>query len=178
MEDINTKPLSELPIRARVALTLASAERALTILEAPLELLYLATEALQIAWKWEMGQDVSARELYDYIHQLFGWEPAVNNEKQKSALFSIITALYYTTWHAQKAQRSRDPTGPLATLPNDMAEVDEEYVAQCLVYAVEGAADRDEEARWQRNAWRQLVADFQSSSANDLETIITPDYFK
>ena len=69
-------------------------------------------------------------------------------------------------------------TDQLLALPNDIAEVDEEEVIQCLEYAVLAAGDANNEIQGQRNALARLLADFKTNDANSLGFVIAPNYFR
>lgn len=153
--------LMQLPIRARVALGLTCAEHVLSALEKSPEVKAKALEAIQNGWKWK-NQDVPARKLYDYIHILFPSESSLKSQQEKFALFAIISALYYVTWHAHQLQSTNSDAQTEPPLPNDMGEVDEEFLVQCLDFSTQAALDSDAEKRWQEETLIHL-ANFGSS---------------
>jgi hypothetical protein len=148
-------PLAEvraLPVRPRVALALAAAEQASCALETDAVVQDAVRDSLAAAWRWEASEDVTripARALYDAIHQLFRFEPQLAAKPRAlAALFASIAALYYATHAADDAQWAVDRSGDRRRLPNDMADVDDEYVTGCLEYATEASADASRTAHY------------------------------
>jgi hypothetical protein len=166
--------LIHIPILARVALTLACAQRAAIVLSEKSAIHALAICALKDAWTWEIRNNVPAKRLYDYIHSLFALEHLLEGQvRSKSGLFSLISAIYYTTWHAVKLQSSdADP------FPNDMTEVDDDYVLKCLEYSAQAATDPLQETHWQDEILDRLFTDFKVNDPNILGLPVLPDYFE
>jgi hypothetical protein len=138
----------------------------------------LAQQALRAAWGWEFGEPVSSRELYEYIHPLLAFESGLaTNRKQLDALLSVVSAIYYVTWKADGLERRARVASRDKNLPNDVAEVDEDTVAQSLDYAARSAGD-ESEARWQQEAINKLHADFAVEDMNELGERVSPEYFR
>lgn len=160
-----------LPARARVALALAAAGRALGALGARPEHDAAARRALADAWSWEESGAADADGLYERLQALIAMEPALEGaEPATAALHSVIEALYYATWHAERLEREAGRRS--MPLPNDMAEADEADLAECLALA-RAAGDAEAEARWQAEGLDRLLDDF----AGVEDRAVPRDYF-
>lgn len=177
MQRLSQQNLNSIPVRARVAFGLACAERALTALTGIPDVYAFAKNALEASWRWETAQAITARDLYDYIYPLLASELRMPNARQKSALFAIVSAMYYMTWHAAKIEEEVAGSGQRSPLPNDIAEVTEEDIIRCLEYAAQAAADSTREIRWQEDTLSRLLADFRTDVAGSLGPIVPRRYF-
>ena len=180
-EELRAK-LERLTGNARVALGLACASRALKAFEggAAPDIYERGREALRDAWAWETERGVTPRRLYEHIQPLLAFErrPEVSAEPRRlKALFSVISALYFTTRAADgyAFQREGEPAEPL---PNDIAEVSLQTLVECMDYAARADADEEAGRRWQQAALERLLGAHAAGSPGDWGEAVGPEYFE
>ena len=138
-----------LSVRHKVALVLACADHVRAVLAFDKHAHARAGAALDLCWQWARTGKVESRRLYDEIHALLELETKVRGDRRaKSALFAAVSAVYYVTWHADREQGCECPERQ-SRLPNDMAEVGESDVLECMRYAVQESLAPHEEEKWQ-----------------------------
>ena len=130
-----------MPIRDRVAVALNAAERVMPVLALQPYTAKLLGPALADARRWQRGGAVPAGRLYGHIHPLR--EAAEDDElagRELAACCAVVYALYYATW---QARREEGPVG--RPLPNDICDITEDTLGECLAYAarVEASAEPD-----------------------------------
>lgn len=115
----------------RVGLALDAVDRVVTILSRQRYVLELAVPALADARRWRLGEPIAARQIYDHVHPLMNrmTEDGLAG-RELAAATAVVYALFYTAWHARQIE---GPVGP--PLPNDICEVSEETLKECLGYA-------------------------------------------
>ena len=173
------QPISNcLAVRARVALTLASAIRTLKVLQNVKTIHNAAKVALEDAWQWEIEQKISASQLYQHIHPLLLYESELDKDSpQLSALFSTISAMYYTTWLADGCERLL-PNGKRPLLPNDIAEISEDSLSESLAFATQAAKDKNSEIAWQLSAIEKLISNYKVNFPESLGVPISLQFFE
>lgn len=97
---------SKCSIRGRVAFVLAIAEQFVESLKYSEKVYSLATKALEDAWKWEEGEQISGDQLDYYLENpeeesLSVYECMASAEIQPGFV-AITSALAYVAWHAYK----------------------------------------------------------------------------
>jgi hypothetical protein len=158
--------LLALPIRARVAVGLACAERSVRFLPGTdtQRLKTIVLKALRDAWAWEMDKNLCARPIYNQIYALcectdeYGLQGA-----EVSAMERIISALYYAVRHADIHERRINPETP--HLPIDICDVTDNMLIECLAYA--RAADGGD-LIWQVQFIQRIAARTQGMSATEM----------
>ena len=172
--------LGSLAIRPRVALGLASAEHVVGVLKDKHEILRLARVALGVGWRWEMAESVTKRDLYDHIFPLHDSGPKyslVQHAQQQAALFSVISAMYYVTWQSAKFEERGESSVGRSPLPNDISEVSEDDLVECLEYSSQAVPEMKKEVQWQRHALNRLLTDFRTDDSSVLGMIVPKEYF-
>jgi len=159
-----------LPVRARVALALGIADSVLPAIRDG-DSLKTAKKALDDAWKWENGKDVTARDVYAHIEPVTVAATRSNNEREKAALCAIGSAIYYVAWHAFSSELKQKKK---ISVPNDMADVTEETVNEILEYA---SRTREVEMN-QSSMVERLLTDFRTHDPNEMGKSIERQYFK
>jgi hypothetical protein len=97
---------SKCSIRGRVAFVLAIAEQFVESLKYSEKVYSLATKALDDAWKWEVGEQISGDQLDYYLENPEEESLAVYEcmapEELKPGFVAITSALAYVAWQAYK----------------------------------------------------------------------------
>jgi hypothetical protein len=158
-----------LAIRPRVAIVLSIASRTLPALEGE-ESNALARAALDNGWKWEIGERVTARDLYSHIGPL-GMAAGRARGDQQRALCAIGTALYYVTWQAFRQELRQKKK---LSVPNDMADVDDEAIVETAKQARQvGAYD----LKWENALVERALRDYSPDDPEALGPAIPRDGF-
>lgn len=179
--------LDRLPGNAQVAFGLACAERSLDVFAEQPEADVLATmavynrckDALRDAWTWETARGVAPHALYRHLPPLLACENQYRLDQKprlRDALFAVVSALYFTTWKAE-GYASRHDSTPAPPLPNDIADVTDDTLAECAAYAAGAAMNADAERRWQQAALQHLLGDISESGQPVWGPPIAPTYF-
>ncbi len=180
MTTITLENIARLPIRARVGLALASAEHVLPFLTGDPQIFEGARSALVDGWRWSRDETIPAQVLYDHIYPLMEFEHEIEPpdvERKENALFSTITAMYYVTWQAARREEQEEGVDQYTPLPNDIAEIGEEDVIDCLAYAAQAANQPDSEVRWQQRILHNLLNDFETDDSEILGEVVPSHYF-
>jgi hypothetical protein len=167
-----TNELAELPLRARVALILCFLNRVSTLIDDQ-SIVGLALHAIDTAWRWEMGEEVSGDALYDSVDALnepLGRIEKTNRERQVFAMRSIVYGLYYVCWKVV----SQGGMDYFLTFPNDLADVTSEYMYKSLEYSAKALGNAPAELKLQSKIALELGS--RRTNATDyLGTIIRPE---
>ena len=168
-----------LTTRARVAFVVACATRTVSALATMPEIQAYAQKVLQNCWQWQTDQSLTAHELYPAVEQLFEFEYLLKeDEKKLSALFAVLTALYYTTAQAYDAQYRISGTANNPMLPEDMAEIGDDDVINGAQYALKASDHPEDEVGWQQRTFQRFITDFKAKSADDLGEPVKFEYFR
>lgn len=178
--------LEQLPVNAQVALALACAERALDafaeqaaddMLET-MEVYDRCKAALRDGWAWETERSTTVYQLYAHLEPLLVCEYRYNltqRPRLRDALFSVISAMYFTTWKAEGYAYNH---GLLQEpLPNDIADVTMESLTRCMDYAVRASVAPGAERNWQTTVIDRLVEEFTTSETSIWGNPVYPEYF-
>jgi hypothetical protein len=156
---------NEVPIRARVAFVLTVAGRVIPALAKQTEAFSAARKALSDGWKWEEGEKVSARQLYDDNVEELAVQGSLTSDP---ALGAVISAYYYVVWHAYRQDVT---SGHLrqGQIYNDIAEVTEEVIDEVCDYAIRTSlCDTD----WIDAIRQRLVSEFRTENPEELGPIV------
>ena len=176
--------LARLPVNARVALALACAKRTLDAFaerfDVLMEVYNRCKAALDDGWAWETTRGVDAPTLYEHIHPLLACEHRYGLAQEPrvlAALFAVVSALYFTTWQAEGYDFLQSRIPP-PSLPNDIAEVTDDTVSECMAYAVQATAHQEEEQRWQQAALARLLSDYETDDPEGWGKAVEAAYFE
>jgi len=123
--------LGQCTIRARVAFVLCIAEAETGVIDAGRAAAQVRS-ALDLAWQWELTQDVSGDALYAALENenedgLMNYEWTAP-DAQKPAWVAITSAIAYTSWHAFGGAGAKHT-------PEPINEVTEEVIDQVVANA-------------------------------------------
>lgn len=175
MKHTYSKMCQRLPIRARVALVLAVAERVMPVLASHAEASKAAERALAAAWRWEQGTDQPALRLYDdHIEPLAVQGSLLDDSKASAALYSVTSAFFYVLWHAFKLDLIRKHVRP-NRVPNDIADITEEVIDEVCDYAIQTSLCDDD---WIGTNCKRLNARFDTGKPDQLGEPVVPRFFE
>lgn len=175
-----------LPARARAALTLACAERALQGVSGPADLWGRAHQSLEEGWRWAGGENVRAVHMYQPIDGLaYDSMDFANNSPERNAILSTVAALACVTRQALNQEvpdpaDEQDEAGEqYEPIGADMADVvGDEVLEDCLQRALDAAKDTEAEADRQQKVVARLLADYRTDDPKTLGPPITHAYFE
>jgi len=141
--------LAACSVRSRVAFLLAVAELASAKIEAERDVAGRIRAALDLVWRWEQNSDVSADALYEAVD---GSTENLNDDDgiqehmvavtQKFPVFTIMSALYYTSWHAAIAAGEKNFPEPVCEVSEEDIDVAVDYARQMPTGFNQAAVDR------------------------------------
>ena len=118
--------LWRVPIRGRVAFTLALAAEAVDVLPKDSYEHSLAGEAVDLAWRFSEGRQTTASELNTAFNTVLDLKVNAAGD-MKRALSVLATALGYVTWEAFGIDLAVGSVHA-QDIPDDMARINEEWV--------------------------------------------------
>jgi hypothetical protein len=161
------------PIRPRVAFVLAIAERVMPALTDNPEAFGAVQRALADGWRWEQGEDILAKQLYEDDEGDLALQGSLVRDGEASAAVQTATsAFYYTLWHAfyQDLSRGlvREGDVPL------MTEVTEDVLAEVCDFATRTSLC---DGHWITAIANRLSTDFHTDNPEELGPIVYHNYF-
>jgi len=140
--------LAACSVRSRVAFVLALAERASARIEAEEWLAGRIRAALDSAWRWEQVGDVSGDTLYEAVDGSTqnlddddGIQERMVAVTQTFSVFTIMSALYYTSWHAYVVAGEKSFPEPICEVSEEDIDVAVGYARQMLTGFNQAAVD-------------------------------------
>jgi len=130
--------LELLPIRIRVGMVLAICEKVLPVLAENETAFSACRAALNDGWKWAKGDSISAIEIYNHMETLGDCETSASREQEINSICAVELTIQYVSWHAFKIEL-KGVAPQSRPVPNDMADVTENYLSQIIDFA--GKAD-------------------------------------
>ena len=94
------KLVKMVPIRPRVGVAIAIADRVLPALDNVPTASALARGAVNLAWDWEEGVDVSAKQLYAFVHPIDLEAQRLPDGREAESLVTSLNMLLYVCWYA------------------------------------------------------------------------------
>lgn len=123
---------SKCSVRGRVAFVLAIAEQFAESLKYSEKVYTLATKALEDAWKWEEGEQISGDQLDYYLENpeeeslaVYGCDPPAS---AWVGMMTLTSAISYVIWHAYKKDG-------IARMSSVIHEVTEDVVDEVVDFA-------------------------------------------
>jgi hypothetical protein len=174
MRSLYHKLSNTIPIRPRVALVLAIAERVIGALGKNTEAFNAVQKALVDGWRWEQGENVGATQLYDNDDEALALQGClVKDEQESSAIMAATSAFYYTLWHAYMMDLHRGQVRE-GEIPG-MTDVTEEVIDEVCEHAIHTSlCDSD----WIIALANRLSADFPTTNPEELGPVVPRQYFK
>jgi hypothetical protein len=139
----------DLTIRGAVALAALAAEHVASQLEGYPAARTAVQNALRDDWSWLETESPGARKLYD-DHMGTLWEEDSELGEGSPALPAFHCGLHahqYAIWNVEGSERVRDPEVGF-WLPEDMHEVDDSDLQQCLEQAVALSPEPERTTAW------------------------------
>ncbi len=179
MEMYVNQATSSLPVRARVALALISAEHVLPALDDHPDVLGPARRGLENGWQWAGGGNVRALRLYQQIDPLAYASMDFDRESPlRSAMFAVTAALYCVTREALNHEKPDASDQQYDPFGSDIADVvGEEALRDCLSKALDSSADRRAEADWQQRMVERLLTIYETKFPQQLGPPIAHNFF-
>jgi hypothetical protein len=166
---------SDLPIRARVAFALATAQHVVTALHGNQNASHFIHSALVDGWRWEQGHDIRAITLYELHTENLAVQSSLINEKRATAaMCAAVSAFYYMLWHAFRQDLSNGMVNA-GDVPNDIADVTEDVIQEVCEYALKSRLCDD---AWISFFGDKLLNDYRTKNIGSLGSPINPDYFQ
>jgi hypothetical protein len=124
MTELTKQIIATAPIRSRVAFALGAAGMVLDALKQDKDGYALASDALDLAWKWEEGQPVAGASLAEYIDSdtskdLGTRELDYDDQSMISALIAITMAIAYAARKAYEAAGENVMPSPIWEVADD-----------------------------------------------------------
>jgi len=175
-----TDVFTELPVRARVATVLCTLQRILPVLSCNAPIADQVRDGIELAWRWEMAENVSGHALYKLLEPLneslsnMYSEQKLDADRQLLALLAVVYGLYYVCWEAVNQEVAKLGMQHFLTYPNDLADVTDEHMLKSLEYGAKSLGNIADEIEWHRRLALRL-----SSRRNDagdyLGIVIRPE---
>lgn len=170
-----SKLISTIPVRPRVAFTLAVAERVKPALEGNTEAFNAVQKALADSWRWEQGKDIKALQLYDNDDEALALQGCLVKDKEGSnALMTATSAFYFTLRHAYiidlRKGLVQEGEVPCMTEVTEQELIDE----ACKCATQTSLCD----SHWITTMVDRLLNDFQTKNPDELGPVVSPQYFK
>jgi hypothetical protein len=131
-----------------IALALLAAEYVLPLLAPQPTTRALLENVLRDDWAWVETRSPELGQLYwDYMPQLMEEDTRLRDDALLPVLHCCLYAQTYFFWTAEGITNLERP-GTVLGLGNDIAEVDESYLTQCLELAVSVSPQPQQAADW------------------------------
>ena len=154
-------------LHAAIAIGLLAAEHVAPLLLPRAQVYALVKETLAANWSWMETREPELGSLYwSTMGRLIEQDSAMPGDPLLPALHCVLYAQSYFYWTGDAIIRNESP-GTFVSLGNDIAEVDESYLTQCLEHAVAVSPRPAETAAWLNGLIERM----------EREHPVTPDSF-
>jgi hypothetical protein len=172
MSGASSHELQDCPIRTRVAFGLAVAENVIGALPQNSSSWAIARRCLDECWKWEEGEAIRARSIYDRFVEDLILTAKANSEGELASIHASVAAIYYLLREAF-AQEVVMGITDIGQVRNDMAEVSEGTIDETIGYARKSGLFDEE---WVIALSRRLRRDYCGSDPRELGESVPRDY--
>lgn len=135
-------------VHGRVALGLLAAEYVTPLLTSHPSAQGVLEEAIRADWSWMERRAPDPSALYwDYMPQLLEEDSKLGDDPAIRVLHCGLYAHTYAIWSAEGVANLEQP-GIVLAIGNDIADVDESYLTQCLEIAISVSSQPEQTADW------------------------------
>jgi len=135
-------------VHGTVALGLLAAEHVAPLFAARPTTRALIEDALRADWSWLETRVPDPSKLYgDYMAQFMEEDTLLRDDARLPVLHCALYAHTYAIWSAEGVTYLEQP-GTVLSIGNDIAEVDESYLTQCLEHAVKVSPQPEQTTTW------------------------------
>jgi hypothetical protein len=148
-------------IHGKVALTLLAAEHVAPLFAGHPETLDLVREVIAAGWSWIEERTPNPEIMYwRYNPKLTERELAYHDDARLLAAFhAVLDMHYYTAWKAEGVASYEQPD-VVYSIGNDVADVDESYLENCLENVIKASGRPDETTAWLEGLVDRMEAEF------------------
>lgn len=153
-------------VHGRVALGLLAAEYVTPLLAAHPAAQTLLENAVRADWAWLESRTPDPSVLYwEYMPPLLEQDSFLGDDPVIAVLHSGLYAHSYAIWSAEGVTNLEQP-GTVLSIGNDIAEVDESYLIQCLELAVSVSPQPEQAAKWLNDLIEQMEREQRKTAAD------------
>lgn len=156
---------SQITIHSRVALTLLAAEYASSLLKNYHDTYVLLNDVINAGWSWIADHNPDPETMYwTYNPKLMEDELNYHNDEHLLAAFHCCLYMhYYTIWKADAIARYEQPE-TIFSVGNEIAEVDESYLMECLELAVKVSSQPEKTIQWLNDLINKIMCEYKVKS--------------
>jgi hypothetical protein len=148
-------------IHGKVALALLAAEHVAPLFVARPDTHDLLREVIDAGWSWIERRTPNPEVMYwQYNPKLMEHELRYHADERLLAAFHACLYMHcYTVWKAEGVASHEQP-GVVYSIGNDIAEVDESYLEQCLDSVIKASGRPDATTAWLDGLIERMEAEF------------------
>lgn len=153
-----TSSVKKICFRPRISFILSIAERACKTFSSEDELFKKIDHPFDIAWVWLSDQSNTALDIYEAVQPLHGLcSEFKDDKKQLSAIFSAISALYYTSWEVEAFEFTYLKRDNSSKFGGDFFEISDSFISDTREHALTAVENPKSETLWQEKTIKSLL---------------------
>ncbi len=161
--------VKETALRPRLALILSIAEHVKDVFNSEKDVLSDTRAVFDSAQSWLKDQKNTALDIYNLTQPLFEHAAVFqNSQKIRSAIYSAISALYYSVWEIDAYEFTYLSRDNSAKFKSDFFEISDFFIEDTIKYALEASDNPDAESTWQQNRILYFHEKYKSQKSDSL----------